>query len=148
MAYRLANDGGSIRNYERDERLAWSEATFQREVIKLARAHGWLVHAQRPARTKRGWATAIQGDPGFPDLVLVRQRRIIFAELKTETGRLPGDQRAWLGALEACQRIIRDLDSTETSATGKGIGVVTKLRLPEVYQCRPGDWDEIVRLLA
>lgn len=39
---------------------------------------------------------------GFPDLVLVRRPRLIFAELKTETGRLTRDQQDWLEDLDAC----------------------------------------------
>ena len=55
----------------------------------------------RPAMSKRGrWITAVQGDgAGFPDLVLVRAPRVIFAELKSAKGKLSGDQEAWLLAL-------------------------------------------------
>ena len=38
---------------------------------------------------------------GFPDLCLVRGKRLIFAELKTDTGKLTADQEAWLIALGA-----------------------------------------------
>jgi hypothetical protein len=46
--------------------------------------------------------TAVQGDgAGFPDLVLVRGDRLIFSELKTDTGRVSDNQRQWIEALEA-----------------------------------------------
>lgn len=76
-----------------------SESDFKDTVIDLAHHYKWLVHHDRPARTSRGWATAIQGDAGFPDLVLAKFGRIIFAELKTETGGVTDEQQTWLDAL-------------------------------------------------
>jgi len=40
--------------------------------------------------------------PGWPDIVLVRPPSVIFAELKTATGRLTPAQRTWLDALDGC----------------------------------------------
>ena len=81
-----------------------SEATFTARVVALARANGWLVMHQRPACTARGWRTAVQGDAGFPDLVLVRPNargagRILFVELKTDTGRPSESQLRWAETL-------------------------------------------------
>ena len=59
---------------------------------------------------------------GFPDLLMVRGKRGVAAELKSEKGRLTQDQEHWLLALGAA-----------------GI---------EVYEWRPADWDEIERVLA
>ena len=72
-----------------------TEAELQVSVIELAQRLGWLVHAERPARTKDGWRTPIQGDRGFPDLVLARYPALIFAEIKTERGRLTVEQGRW-----------------------------------------------------
>lgn len=88
--------------------LNMSEADFQTMVLDLARVHGWLVHHVRPGRTAGGgWVTAIQGDVGFPDLVLVHKTReqVIFAELKTQKGKMTAGQRTWLDALEGVQAI-------------------------------------------
>lgn len=71
------------------------EAQLQRLVVELARWTGWRVHAERPAATPSGWRTPIQGDAGFPDLVLARSGEMIFAELKSRTGRLAEEQKAW-----------------------------------------------------
>lgn len=105
-----------------------TEAGFQAAVIRLAKVRGWTVAHFRTSRTvsKRGrvrYQTAVAADgTGFPDLVLVRGHRLLFAELKTDTGRLRAEQRAWLDQLE------------ETEA--------------EVYVWRPRDFDEIVELLS
>jgi hypothetical protein len=102
------------------------EAAFQSQVIALARRLGWRTAHFRPAQNQRGeWRTPVAGDgKGFPDLVLVRER-IIFAELKTDTGRLRPDQTAWLDALGA--------------AAGTNV---------EVHVWRPKDWDAIHATLA
>jgi len=72
-------------------------------VVEIAARLGWLVHHDRPAANRRGqWATHIQGDPGFPDLILVRPPRIVVAELKRERGVITPQQRAWLEALASC----------------------------------------------
>jgi hypothetical protein len=80
--------------------LPESEATFQSWVIDYAHAHGWLVSHFRPARTEKGWRTAVAADgAGFPDLVLVRER-VVFAELKGPRGTLRETQWMWARALE------------------------------------------------
>ena len=77
------------------------ERDFTQRVIRYARLRGWLVHHCRPTRMASGrWATAIQGDAGFPDLVLAHPNRgVIYAELKTESGRLSAEQNRWQHAL-------------------------------------------------
>ncbi len=76
-----------------------SEDDLMSFVIDLAHLHGWLVHHTRPAKTAKGWRTPIQGDAGFPDLVLARDGIAIFAELKSEKGRVSREQRTWHDAL-------------------------------------------------
>ncbi len=76
-----------------------TEADFQRQIIDLARLHGWKVAHFRPARTEQGWRTPVSADgKGFPDLVLVRGR-VLFVELKSAKGRLTYEQHEWLDAL-------------------------------------------------
>jgi hypothetical protein len=80
-----------------------TESQWQQQVIDLARLYGWLVHHCRPAQHQSGkWATPIQGDPGFPDLVLARGGRVIFAELKTDAAHanLTIHQKAWAAAIQ------------------------------------------------
>ena len=73
-----------------------SEATFQRQVIELAKTLGWLVY--HPLLSK--WS-----EPGWPDLAMVRPPRLILAELKGEKGKLTLAQMAWLGKLSQCEGI-------------------------------------------
>jgi len=76
-----------------------TEAEFQRTVCETLRLFGWRYCHQRPARTSRGWRTAIIGDTGFPDIVAVRGDRVLWLELKAERGKLSDEQSRWLAAL-------------------------------------------------
>lgn len=79
-----------------------TEQQCQDKIIDAAKLGGWLVHAGRPARTANGWATAIQGHAGFPDLVLVHPRRgVRFVELKRKPNKLEPAQAEWLNQLNA-----------------------------------------------
>lgn len=71
-----------------------SESELLRCVIEAAGYLGW--------RTYHTW-TSLHSAAGFPDLVLVsvRQRRVIYAELKAARGIVSADQRAWLDDLRA-----------------------------------------------
>lgn len=79
-----------------------NEAQWQAQVIQLARLYRWHVHHCRPAMRASGqWSTPIQGDPGFPDLVLAKAGRVIFAELKIDDphSTLGPEQAAWRDVL-------------------------------------------------
>lgn len=76
-----------------------SERELQDWIVASARLLGWRVAHFRPAWTQRGWRTAGSYDAqGWPDLVLVRER-VVFAEVKTDRGRLRPEQEGWLGSL-------------------------------------------------
>lgn len=81
--------------------VAATEAQFQAAVIECAHWAGWLVHHTRPARTLSGhWSTPVQGNVGFPDLVLAHPTRgTIFVELKTLVGRVTQHQQLWIDTL-------------------------------------------------
>jgi hypothetical protein len=76
-----------------------TEREFQRTVTDSLSALGWRWTHFRPARTNRGWRTPLSGDPGFPDIVAVRDDRVLWIELKAEAGRLSEEQGRWLAAL-------------------------------------------------
>lgn len=80
-----------------------TEAQLQDAIIDLARTLGWTIAHFRPARTTHGWRTPVAADgAGFPDLVLCRPPRVLFAELKREKGRTSLGQEMWLRALARC----------------------------------------------
>lgn len=108
---------------------AQTEAEFQAAVIALAQLCNWRVAHFRPARTADGgWRTAVSADgAGFPDLVLVRGQQLIFAELKTERGKLGPEQAIWLDAL---------------------LGVAGATRFVMAALWRPSDWPAIEKILT
>lgn len=66
------------------------ERDFQRRVIALAKLQGWKVYHTHDSR---------RSEPGFPDLVLARGERVLFAELKNIGGKATPEQLKWLCAL-------------------------------------------------
>ena len=75
------------------EHMVITEKQLSDNIVNLARMLGWLVHRDPTWR-------ATGTDPGYPDLTLVaRDGRIIFAELKTDKGKLTDAQEDWGRAL-------------------------------------------------
>jgi len=68
----------------------------RRSPVPAATLHRWAWYHTRDSRQFR---------PGWPDLVLTRDGRLIVAELKTDTGRVTRDQQAWLDKLAACHGV-------------------------------------------
>lgn len=93
--------------------LPLTEREFQRQVLDLALILGWTVY--HPALSK--WS-----ERGWPDLALVRPPRLLFAELKRETGKTTEHQDRWLGLLAGVPGI-------------------------EVHLWRPSDFDTIAAVL-
>jgi hypothetical protein len=98
-------------------RLGWhpepvDEDDFTTQVRLLAEALGWIVYHTHDSR---------KSAPGFPDLVLVRER-IVFAELKMPGKQATAEQAAWLHTLMRAGA--------------------------EVYLWVPEQWEEIGQVLA
>jgi hypothetical protein len=79
------------------------------------------MHVRRSVVRAGRWATATS-IPGWPDLTLLGHGQLIFAELKTDRGRLSGEQVGVIAALRAAGQDAR------------------------VW--RPDDWPEIERTLT
>lgn len=77
------------------------EEEFMKQVMELAKKTGWRRCHFRPAMAASGrWLTAGQGDwKGFPDLIMVRGKKLIFVELKTNEGELSDKQIDWMADL-------------------------------------------------
>lgn len=71
-----------------------TEAQFQQAVLDLADLRGWLYFHDYDSR---------RNPAGFLDLVLLHERtgELLFAELKTATGRVSVKQQRWIDALIA-----------------------------------------------
>ena len=79
------------------------ENQLQDEVETIARGLGYLVY--------HTWNSQ-HSAAGFPDLMMVNpvSRRLVYAELKSATGKLRPEQAAWLDALDqVAQHINRHL---------------------------------------
>src|SRR5205823_7610491 len=70
-----------------------AEKPFMAAVIKIAKLRGWMLYHTHDSR---------RSTSGFPDLVLVRPPRLIFAELKSQSGKPSMAQVEWLDALSGC----------------------------------------------
>lgn len=89
-----------------------TEAQFQAQVLRYAALMGWRAYHTYDSRRSAA---------GFPDLVLVRRPRVIWAELKSDRGRITPEQRAWIFDLRSSGQDVR------------------------IW--RPSDWPEIERVL-
>ncbi len=95
-----------------------SESELQETVLRIFTAHHYLTcHISDSRRQIRPASGArLIGDAlvkGYPDLTLVRDRTVIWAELKTERTRPTAEQTDWLNALPPHQAYLwrpSDLD--------------------------------------
>jgi hypothetical protein len=92
--------------------LRQTERGFQQQVVKYAKLMGWSCWYVTDSR---------HSPAGWPDLVMTRRPRVVFAELKSERGKLTADQRACIDELRACGQ--------------------------EAYIFRPSHWESIEKLL-
>jgi predicted type IV restriction endonuclease len=91
MAKRLSPSDKALR--------AITERDWQNQIHRLAFSLGWKYYHAPDNRPVHGRIQKIVA--GFPDLVLVKGNRLIFAELKKELGVVADAQVEWLAALEA-----------------------------------------------
>lgn len=108
------------------------EDDWQATVVDTAEARGWLVYHTRLSKGS---------NKGFPDLVLVRPPRIIFAELKNENRKLEYEQEMWMAALKVVALSARE--QAEAILT-EGLPVKP---LVEAHVWRPAHWDLVQAVL-
>jgi len=91
-----------------------TERDLREQVRDLCKLFGYKMYFT--------W-TSIHSPRGFPDLVLANREkhRLIFAELKSDKGKLTPSQEEWLDLLKECGQ--------------------------EVYLWRPGDIEHIAEIL-
>ena len=99
--------------------IPYTEDKFQKQIIDLAELYDWLwFHVPKNAY----FASKYMIKAGFPDLTLVKDGRLILAEIKSAKGRLSDKQRLWGNRLNECEGV-------------------------EYYVWRPANWNEIEKLL-
>lgn len=91
-----------------------TEKAFLAQVIALARLCRWKVYHTHDSRHSQA---------GFPDLVLLKGPRLIFAELKVGRNRATPEQVEWMEALLPVPGV-------------------------EVFLWLPNDWDQIKQVLG
>lgn len=89
------------------------EKEFMAQVRDLLKRFGWRSYHTHNSR---------KSDIGFPDLVAVRDKRVVWIELKTERGIATAAQWNWIEDLKKAGQ--------------------------EVYLWRPSDWKTIVEVLT
>jgi hypothetical protein len=108
--------------------LRMTERAWMGQVLAYAALRGWrafhdnATNAPRRCRKCREVVHLPRNEAGWPDLVLVRRPRVVFAELKSERGVVSPAQAEWIAALRACGQ--------------------------DVYIWRPSQWTEVERTLA
>ena len=110
----IMTDSKTRINKTRHHTARTTEADLREQIRTLCELYGWLMYFTWNSR---------HSPSGFPDLVLAQPeyRRLIYAELKSDEGRLTKHQAEWIEALRACGQA--------------------------VYVWRPEDITEIARLL-
>jgi len=97
-----------------------SEREWQSHVCKIAELKGWRYYHPPDNRPVNGIIQKVVA--GFPDLCLIKNGRMVFAELKRERGNVSVQQESWMRAISKC-----------------GI---------EVYVWRPSNLNEVVAILS
>ena len=101
-----------------------SETAFANTILEWAAIYGWKrFHVRNSGYAGKSY---VQGDKGFPDLLLFKLPRVVVAELKVGTGvrsKPRTEQQEWLDLFAAMPNV-------------------------EVYVWHPSDWTSILRLLG
>ena len=132
-----------------------SEADFASWFEELLDTYGYRWMHPRPARVKRGgkeiYETAYSGHKGYLDYTICHEakQRLLFVELKSETGKVSPDQQLWFDTLKECQQtiLLEPLKISNGKAELRLNQYTDVLTIPEVYVWRPSQRDEIEEIL-
>lgn len=91
-----------------------SHKDFQQMIKEAAEYNGWKVQF---------WWRSFHSPSGFPDLILCKPPRLIFAEIKVPPDKVKPAQQEWLD-------------------------VLAKLPFAEIFIWYPADWDAITDVLS
>lgn len=102
-----------------------SERDYQRRIETLAKHLGYLVNHVNKATVAGGRFITPTSHAGFPDLWLLRERRLVVFEVKSESAApsaVKAAQREWIRLLQSVPGV-------------------------EAYVVRPSDWPHVEALL-
>ena len=88
---KIGREGGTAGNAAEYFACA-SEKDLMQMLMDAAMVNQWAIYHTHDSR---------RSDPGFPDLVLVKNGVLLFFELKQQKGRVSVHQQAWIDALSA-----------------------------------------------
>jgi hypothetical protein len=90
------------------------EKAFMEQIRQEARMAGWLTYHTHNSQ---------RSEPGWPDLALIKERRLVFIETKKQTGKVTAEQQRWIDELNTVDGAV------------------------EAYVFRPSDWEQIHEVL-
>jgi len=77
-------------------RLKETENDFNTWLLDAFHLFGWHTAHFRVAKSEKGWRTPVSGDgKGFPDWFVVRGKRVLMIEAKSDKGKLSPEQKQW-----------------------------------------------------
>ena len=90
------------------------EKAFMEQIREIAIVSGWMTYHTHNSQ---------RSEPGWPDLALYKDRRLVFIETKRQIGRVTPEQQTWIDALNTVDGAV------------------------QAYIFRPSDWDQIHEVL-
>lgn len=127
------------------ERMRWDEKHFQAEVIKLGQGTKAKPRFDNPWNPAYHSYFSDRSEKGFPDICWTRNGVLLFAECKSQTGRLRPEQESWRRWLMEVSDRIAILQAGPDRA-GSGL-MPMELRVVQYWLWRPSQWDLIGRVL-
>ncbi len=137
-----------------------SETAWRNTVVDLAGTLGWRVYyvenSTREIDTKTRGRVRVRNvnarGVGFPDLVLVRRGRLIFAELKLNLGPHGGGEKRHVNPTPAQNEWLDDLRTVENAIADRFVRRLAadadaECEPVEVFVWRPSMYDAIVQEL-
>lgn len=106
----------------------YQRAATEDELL-LAITEALSLFGWRWTHTRRSDKAITMGHQGVPDIIAARRQRVLFIELKSETGQLTTEQMAWVLAIAG--------QDPATRESGH----------PGVYVWRPSDLDRALAIL-
>jgi hypothetical protein len=87
-----------------------AERDLQETLRIAALRNGWMAYHTHDSR---------RSESGFPDLILIRDGRMLVFELKAQKGRVSPQQRAWIAAFDLLPMTIAAVVRPEPKTEGE-----------------------------